>query len=395
MNWEPPTVIICFNCPSDIRGLLDALVRQGDYKNDSEAIITAIRNLAVLHAHLQDKPSIDIEPSRSTVKRPKGIKVPPRIPAPRLRASVAMESDEEEGEEERSTLAPNVALTVPAVFTRLEASPPLKMIAPEPDDVWAASGPVPIDRWLFGQYNRLFPAKATTRALSTLLLSGHAGESIEDLAGQVAREAGVLGDVLAARDSASEVGRDDALATAFPSSQGPNSEKGVLRYTTQFVVSVNSNGQLSGLLVGLKLANRLNGPKSAVSLTEAGWEFARLPNPVLDDGADGRNGKFSSDEIQFMLRHIRETVPAERFAYQKVLEAIESGNKTPESLDSALAVLKSKNLSPSFLSTQRSGAVSRMSDLGLVARERSGVRVEYVATDLGRQFLSTLIRKED
>src|SRR5262249_8999313 len=170
-----------------------------------------------------------------------------------------------------------------------------------------------------------------------------------------------------------------------------------LRYMNQFIVSVNSNGQLSGLLVGLKLANRLSGPKSPVGLTNPGWEFARLPNPILDDGSEGLDAKFSPDEVQFLLRHIRESVPAERSAYQKVLEAIESGNKAPESLDAALFVLKSKDrdVTPAFLSTQRSGAISRMSDLGLVVRERSGVRVEYAATDLGREFLSSLIHKED
>lgn len=397
-------MVICFSCPSEIRELLSALVDQGDYKDDSEAIVTAIRNLTVLHTSLEDESSVTIRSSLSTVNDgPAKGNVREGLRAePEKSRSGKTRKSRRTGKAPRETnvrasQTPSLPLMVPTVFLRPDLSPPLEMVAPEPDDVWAVSQAVPIDRWLFGQFNRLLPAKATSRALSNLLLSDQASNSIEDLAGQVAREAGVLGDVLTARDVASKVGRDDALATAFPSSQSPSSEKGVLRYTNQFVVSVNSNGQLSGLMVGLKLVNRLAGSKSAISLTQSGWEFARLTNPILDDGADGQNGKFCQDELEFMLRHILESVPAERFAYQKVLEAVEAGNKTPESLDSALSVLISngRNISPSFMSTQRSGAVSRMSDLGLIARERSGVRVEYVATDRGRQLLSAVIIEEE
>jgi hypothetical protein len=45
------------------------------------------------------------------------------------------------------------------------------------------------------------------------------------------------------------------------------------------------------------------------------------------------------------------------------------------------------DLSQSFLASQRSGAVSRMSDLGLIERRREGVRVFYAATEDGVVFL--------
>lgn len=287
-------------------------------------------------------------------------------------------------------------LSIPEVFGSRPVSPGDELVAPEPADVWGPNEDVPIDRWLFGQFNRLLPGKASCRALSNLLLDDQVDSSLTELAGAIARDASLLGDVLATRDRNSGIARDEALATAFPTSGGPNSERGVLRYSNQFVVSVNSNGQLSGLLVGLKLINRVGGPKSPVSLTEAGWGFARLPNPILDAGEDGHNGKFSDDEIQLMLKHIRDSVPAESFAYKKILEAIESGHKSPDSLDAALASLKSKDdASKSFLASQRSGAVSRMSDLGLVERVRSGVRVEYAATDVGRHFLSLTLQSKD
>ena len=42
--------------------------------------------------------------------------------------------------------------------------------------------------------------------------------------------------------------------------------------------------------------------------------------------------------------------------------------------------------STSFVATQRTGAISRMTDLGLVDRRRDGVRVTYVMTKQGRKF---------
>ncbi len=43
--------------------------------------------------------------------------------------------------------------------------------------------------------------------------------------------------------------------------------------------------------------------------------------------------------------------------------------------------------SRAFLSTQRAGAISRMTDLGLVVRVREGLRVAYVASHFGKQYL--------
>ncbi|MCG8554028.1 MAG: hypothetical protein MJD61_01885 [Proteobacteria bacterium] len=167
----------------------------------------------------------------------------------------------------------------------------------------------------------------------------------------------------------------------------------MLRYASQFVASTNSNGQLSGLLVSFKLINRLVGSRSPVGLTEAGWAFAALKNPVLDQPEGLADApRFTPEEVGFLLKHIARSVPAERFAYRSILEAVEAGNTSPDSLDRALSKYRSqgqdREASTSFLSSQRSGAVSRMSDLGLVQRSRAGVRVEYGITELGNKFLA-------
>jgi hypothetical protein len=115
-----------------------------------------------------------------------------------------------------------------------------------------------------------------------------------------------------------------------------------------------------------------------------------LPNPVLD-GLNGQTEKFSPEERVLLLRHIATSVPVEAFAYQAVLKATQEGNNTPDKMDAALKTYvaddRAEKLSQSFLASQRSGAVSRMSDLGLVERQRDGTRVSYAATEQAHLFL--------
>ena len=69
-----------------------------------------------------------------------------------------------------------------------------------------------------------------------------------------------------------------------------------------------------------------------------------------------------------------------------------NGQISPEQIDAALKSYldedRAGDLSQSFLASQRSGAVSRMSDLGLIERRREGVRVSYAATADGQAFLT-------
>jgi hypothetical protein len=271
----------------------------------------------------------------------------------------------------------------------ISGSPP--SLADLPDDIWAIRQEIPLDRWFFGQYNRLLPAKASCRALAHLLIDQPRGVLLDDATGQIAAEAAVLGDFLAYHDKQNGVGRDDALSTAFPST-GENSDKSRLRYANQFVASVNKQGQVSGLLIDLKLINSRGGRKAArLMLTEVGWEFATMPNPILDDSQERPTQKFSESERDLLLTHIAQSVPVEDFAYRTILATIVKGENTPDTIDAALLrdipQDTDRSLSKSFLSSQRSGAISRMTDLGLVKRVRNGVRVSYVVTDIGKRYL--------
>lgn len=198
-----------------------------------------------------------------------------------------------------------------------------------------------------------------------------------------------MGSFLAHRDKQNGTKRDDALSTAFPSPDR-EVEKSRLRYANQFVATVSKQGRVSGLLMDLKLINHTGGKNPRLKLTEAGWGFAELRNPVLD-GDTKTAQKFTAEERSFFLNHISSSVPAEDFAYRAILTAVDGGAQTPEKLDTALQRYVSqdagRSLTKSFLASQRSGAASRMADLGLITRERDGVKVSYVVTDLGGQYV--------
>jgi hypothetical protein len=285
---------------------------------------------------------------------------------------------------------PNIPTQVPEIFLLDDVGGEPSSFASLPGDVWAGGQKVPLERWIFGQYNRLLPAKASCRALVHLSSGKPDGVPLSEAASRVSEEALNLGNFLAHRDKQSGTKRDNSLSTAFPSLVR-EVEKSQLRYANHFVASVSKQGRVSGLLIDLKLINYTSGKNPHLKLTEPGWRFATLRNPILDGGTADTTQKFTAEEKSFLLDHISSSVPAEDFAYRAILAAVDEGAKTPEELDSALQRYVSKdagrNLTKSFLASQRSGTISRMADLGLITRERDGVKVSYVITDLGKQFV--------
>ena len=259
-----------------------------------------------------------------------------------------------------------------------------------PPQTWAPGETVPMNRWTFGQYNRLLPVKATCRGLARLLLDEPSGISIQFAPHHLAAEATALGDYLATLDEIRRHTRDEKLATAFPT-KSTNVAKSQARFANQFVAIPTKSG-LSGLPVNLKLINHTRESKSHLQLTQAGWRFALLKNPILDQGRKTHAARFSDEEKEFLLRHVTQSVPVEDFTYRAVLRAMLGGANTPGTADSALRqFIPQADLdrpTPAFLASQRSGAISRMTDLGLIKRQRSGVRVTYEVTTTGRQYVA-------
>ena len=370
-------MILCFNCYRETKELLDQLLQSGQYNDYAEIIAVAVANLGILESEIGRTGSLILGDHTNPQESPT-----PSTPHIQDESNQQIILDSDRDVETKSNPV------IPTIFL-LDGISQSSNFAPNlPSDVWIKGQEIPIDRWVFGQYNRLLPAKASCRALARLLTKNKKGISLDEATPQIAQKAAILGDFLKLHDEQNMIGRDDLLSAAFPTC---DSDKSLQRFENQFIGSVNREGQISGLLVDFKLINRTGTKKVRLHLTEPGWQFAILPNPVLDGFQDNPLQKFSNKERNFLIDHIVQNLPAEDFAYRAIMSAIVHEANTPDTMDKFLqkkiSIDTNRDISASFLSTQRSGAVSRMTDLGLVRRVRDGVRVLYEITDSGQAYL--------
>ena len=268
----------------------------------------------------------------------------------------------------------------------------------------AAAKAVPPSGWLFGQYNKFLPVKVSCRGLLNLLRKSPGGVPLAEAVEKISTEAWMLGDYLYTLDQGSNRSREEALAAAFPVTAG-NGAGSRIRFANQFVGDLRQpkrvEGQprevkFNGLPGALKFIVCTDGKNPVLNLTKPGAEFAALSSPVLDGGAAVPDRKFSDAEIQLLLAHLRHTVPEEISAYISVIDAVIEGANSPDELDKYLCrrfnlevavMAEAENqITQTFLTTQRTGAVSRMVDLGLVARHKTGLRVTYLITPPGENF---------
>ena len=373
-------MVVCFSCSSEIKAQLDRLVATGHYEDHGQAIIAAIQNLAVIHSEMKERGSLVIDRNHGIAAAEEGdTPVTPQQPATPTVSKAPIES--------LSAIRPaSGSPAIPALFHRHgDITPPAHFANLEIKRLPAGKAAA-VDAWMFGQYNRLLPAKVTCRALINMVGDGSERQPLEKMTTAIANEAAKLGHYLSRLDAKRNLGRDDAMAVAFPKNSAEF--KSIQRFANQFVASANKERELSGLAVSLNLIGRNPDYPDGIALTEAGWNFGMMENPLLDRASSG-NDKFSVDEISFLLDHIVASVPVEAFAYQAILNEVARNILTPDALDDALAKLPghSKKTLLQFVSTQRSGAICRMADLDLIARNRSGTRVSYVLTPRGKDFL--------
>ncbi len=370
-------MIICFNCSSSTKQLLDNMVEAGQYDDYGQAIACAIENLYILHREIPDKGSL-IFGSNKRMKQ--------------SHMDVILDHGLKNDlfyYESRDSKTERISYKIPSIFGRDDLIKPRKFADLQPNER-SYEDEIPPNKWIFGMYNKLLPAKANCRALAHLLKDTNGSVRYNYARSEISKWAFKLGDYLKIIDSKSDLSRDEALSTAFPISK-KDREKSISRYLNQFLGNVNKEGHINSLLVSLKLINYKPSKDPEIMLTDVGWQFAELENPLLDNIQSGTNQKFSDSEINCMLRHISNNIYIEDYTYRKIILLIQEGNNTPNKLDSALSpTLQNKetgNSTKSFLSSQRSGAISRMVDLTLVERIYKGVFTSYRVTEAGKNYV--------
>jgi hypothetical protein len=368
-------MVICFNATQEAKRALDSIVETGQFKDMSEAISMALVNYEVIQRAVKENRDVlhaDVSPAP---------KSPPATAQP---APVDASRPERVG-------APGqqVPRQIPSLFQLAEIRPndeDLLSFEPPKRDYKTLS---PKD-WLFGQWNRFLPAKATSRALLNIMCEHRSGIPVNDAANKISYAACDLGDYFRMLDARYARRREDSISAAFPSTTHSGGESR-LRYGNQFVGTIKQ-GKLIGLPAALGFVAHDSAKNPSLRLTKTGAQFAAMPNPVLDPGLTG--DKFTEDEIRFLLQHIQSCVPVEVSAFVAIIDAINDGANTPDKMDAFLRArfgLKNEDaMTATFLSTQRTGAISRLADLGLIYREKAGLRVTYTVSHPGKCFRSQI-----
>ena len=127
-------MVICFEISERTKKELDQLLDSGDFSDYSEVVTVAVANQLVLQEQSSSSESTMIDRVAETVTS-------------RL----------------AKVVRPKREMGVPSFFTRnVIAESNIRPIAPS-GDVFVVGEAVPVDRWIFGQHNKLFTVKASCR----------------------------------------------------------------------------------------------------------------------------------------------------------------------------------------------------------------------------------------
>lgn len=368
-------MIVCFRCSRKTKEKLDSILEAGEYSEHAEVISSAIDNLHLLLGEVGPRGTLILGEKGDAASTCPGLG---RHQAETEAAGASSTSQER---------------NVPGLFRLSEDIRRPNSLVALGSGIAVPKGEIPLHQWVFGQFNKLLPAKASLRGLANLAGEHPDGFDIDSAGAEIASEAAALGAYLEFHDKNRGLSRDEAFAVAFPSG-GVKAEKSVARYAHHFVGRLSKFGVLSGMLSSYRFLAVADADSRLCQLTEAGWSFARMESAILDDVQDSHVQRFTEAEVKSLLDHISGHVPEELSAFKSIARAVQEGKDTPTSMDAVLSQsvpddVKAK-VSSAFLSAQRSGVVSRMADLGLLTRVRCGTRVRYEITDRGTGFVSQL-----
>lgn len=241
------------------------------------------------------------------------------------------------------------------------------------------------DSWIWGQTNRILPIKFALRRLAIMSAAEQnypVSDSFRESTSKRARE---FGKKLLKVDEKLEKRRDERLSTGFPIGKDERSSRN--RYWTQFIGYEKSDGEKTGAFFELAFADlvKIDG-KNRIGLTQAGFELSQLTNPVIDN--NDYSNSLSNDESSYYIKHTLSHCPGEGHLFRLILELLRDGKNKRIQLNNEIGdEVEGSGWSEGLISTQRSGAISRMYELGLIEKARKGLEVRYQITGKGHGFL--------
>lgn len=245
----------------------------------------------------------------------------------------------------------------------------------------------PEKNWLWGQVNRIFPIKIGIRYLAAALGENQTID-LNAFREMNLRCPALIEERLRNYEMNKGIDRDKCISTGLPGAAA-NDFKSHERYRNQFLAVYRKDGKLDGALPLHKFVNVVveNG-KPRIGITKAGLDFALLENPVLD--REDFSVSLSDAEKAFYITHMRNCMPGEYAGIKWVLSEIKEGKSRDEINSDMAAHFGQAWNSPSaeFITTQRAGMIARVSELGLITKEKTGVKVKYLIAEKGLELLA-------
>jgi len=312
------------------------LIDQGKYESFHDFLLVAVENQLFIESH-----ELGVE------RKSEPIKVPARIGI-----------DQEE--------PTKVSLDLPGLQTDWGS---LKFVEPPNlDSLWS--------RYIWGQYNRIFPAKITLRVLANSLENREWMdlEVLQDKASDIAVK---VGPYLRRVDRKEGRKRWENLSVGLPRSA--RNQGAISRFKLQFVGYKTKQGVLHGLPASLGFVHINSGDSSRqdkIGITEAGAQFAELENPIMD--SDSLERTLSDDEVAFYISHIQSNQQYEMAMIKKVVRAVKDEHTSSGALKSQIATLNDQSWSVSILGTMCTGVLSRMRELRIIQMRREGLKSRYM-----------------
>lgn len=235
------------------------------------------------------------------------------------------------------------------------------------------------DRYIWGQYNKFLPIKFSVRELA-LAQEQHqySPVELEIFQDQCSRDAQKMKGILQVNDDRHQRKYGEQYTAGFPG-EGDNSLK---RYIHHFIGYAQVSGHPVGALADLGFVIIEN---ETICLTDSGWEFAIIRNPILDDDPLTDN-LLSNVEKRYLIDYLQKNLKKEWGAVVYILNSIERGQNTPDFLN---AVISSMNTewTDKVVNTMRTGFLGRMSDLGLIERDKQGTKSMYRVSEFGKTMM--------
>lgn len=244
---------------------------------------------------------------------------------------------------------------------------------------------------IWGQLNRLAPAKMVLRMLANQILLGTDRIDLKRFSADVAEISTSIRTTIEKKDRKKRI-RGTELYIALPK-KDPNSQQ---RFINFYVGKLPSGKWTDGILTGLGFARieQLDDGSTVIGLTENGRTFGCLSSPLIDDFLlQGKQIEepFSPAEVEFLLSQLETSRPGEIYFMKEVLRLIREGIVTPTSLRQKVEViLKEKypksQISEKFVNTMLVGLMGRLVEMRLVEIEKDAQKSKYSATEAGERL---------